>query len=487
MRKAKIICTIGPASDSQPILERLLAAGMDAARLNFSHGSHESHRRAIESIRDAAARQGVVVAIMQDLQGPRIRIGNIGTEGITVAEGHCVRLLPAEASYDPRAGVHFAARSVGQAGVVSLPVTYPRLADDVKPGARVLVDDGLIELSATRVADRVVECTVVRGGRIASHKGMNLPGTAISEPTLTTKDREDLRFGIAMRVDYVALSFVRGPEDIRAARNLVRDYGGETPLIAKIERPEAVATLDAILDEADGVMVARGDLGVEMGPETVPLLQKRIIKEANRRRRLVVTATQMLESMTRQPNPTRAEASDVANAIFDGTDAVMLSAETSVGRYPVEAVRVMERIVSTTEEGMASQGSHGQGSPSGVVSFQEAICAAASTMASAIGVSAIVAFSESGVTARLVSKKRPDAPIIGITPDEAVRQRMALYPGVVPIVMPRIMDVEERVQRMEQRLKEEGFVQSGDRVIILSGTLAGQRGGTNTLKVHDIA
>jgi pyruvate kinase len=315
---------------------------------------------------------------------------------------------------------------------------------------------------------------------------MNLPDTRISAPTLTDKDRDDLRLGIAQGVDYVALSFVRGPDDVVAARKLVADWGGDVLIIAKIERPEAVEHLGAILDQADGVMVARGDLGVEMGPEAVPLIQKRIIDEANRRRRLVITATQMLESMTHHTRPTRAEASDVANAVLDGTDAVMLSAETAIGQNPVETVRVMDRIVRAAEEGTRSWCMRSSDAPQGEGSFPEAICHSASSAASAIGASVIVAFSEEGTTARLLSKQRPAASIISLTPSEAVRQRMALYWGVIPHTMRQIAQTDERIDEAERRLKTEGLATTGQRIVILSGTRIGQPGGTNLMKLHKI-
>jgi pyruvate kinase len=487
MRKAKIVCTIGPASDSPALLDQLIESGMDAARLNFSHGSHESHGRALHAIRAAAARRRVAVAVILDLQGPRIRVGELDGGGVDVVPGQQVILQ----TMLSRSGGQIGARTVARAGspgdVPEIPVTYPYLARDVQPGARIFIDDGLVEMKANRVSGGAVECTVVAGGRIASHKGINLPGTRVSAPTLTDKDREDLRFGIAQGVDYVALSFVRGPEDILDAKNLITDCGGDQPVIAKIERAEAITALDAILEQAEGVMIARGDLGVEMGPEAVPVLQKRIIAEANCRRRLVITATQMLESMTHQTRPTRAEASDVANAVFDGTDAVMLSAETAIGRYPVEAVRVMDRIIRAAEEGAGPAFARRADAGRGDVSFPEAICTSASAAASAVGASAIVAFSESGMTARLVSKQRPLAPIIAFTPFGAVRQRMALYWGVIPHTMPQITQTDERVSEAERRLKAEGLVKAGQRIVILSGTRIGQPGGTNLMKLHEVS
>ena len=482
MRKAKIVCTIGPASDSLVMLDRLIESGMDAARLNLSHGTHESHAAAIKAIREAAKRRGMAVAIIQDLQGPRIRVGELAAEGIELKAGQAVRLQTMLA----RAGGQLGAQSIARSPVSEIPVTYQYLTRDIQPGARILINDGLVELLADRITGGSVECTVMIGGRITSHKGINLPGTLISAPTLTDKDREDIRFGIMQGVDYLALSFVRGPEDITAARKLLAECGGNIPLIAKIERAEAVASLEAILDQTDGVMIARGDLGVEMGPEAVPMLQKRIIAEANRRRRLVITATQMLESMTQALRPTRAEASDVANAVFDGSDAVMLSAETAIGAHPIETVQVMDRIVRAAEEGSEPGFVPKRQADIAGMSFPEAICTAASSAAAAITASAIVAFSELGMTARLISKQRPASPIIAFTPFEPVRRQMALYWGVRPYTMQQIDQTDERIDEAERRLKAESLVKTGERIVILSGTRIGQPGGTNLIKLQEV-
>lgn len=481
MRKAKIVCTIGPASTSPAILSRLIESGMNAARLNFSHGTHESHAAAMTAIRQAAARHGTAIAIIQDLQGPRIRVGLLPQEGVLVTTGQVVRLRPLP---ERRGLLDELLPSHGP--VPELPITYPALTHDLRPGARVLINDGRIELRADQVRESWVDCTVVIGGTVTSHKGMNLPGTNVSAPTLTEKDRHDLRFGVEHGVDYVALSFVRDAQDIQLARSLLAECGRPVPIIAKIEREEAVTALDEILEQADGVMIARGDLGVEMEPEAVPVLQKRIIVEANRRRRLVITATQMLESMTQATRPTRAEASDVANAVFDGTDAVMLSAETAVGSFPVESVHVMDRIIRAAE---------GEVEPGVILkrqtdlenpSFPEAICTAAASAAKSITASAIVAFSERGTTARLISKQRPSAPIIAFTPFEPVRRQMTLYWGVLPYTMPQIDQTDARVEEAERRSKSEGLVKTGEKIVILSGTRVGQPGGTNLIKLHEV-
>jgi pyruvate kinase len=353
-----------------------------------------------------------------------------------------------------------------------------------------LIDDGNVELLASQVSGGVVECKVIAGGLILPQKGINLPGTRVTTPTITDKDREDLRFGIAQGVDYLAFSFVRGPEDVQAAKKLIAECGGDLPVIAKIERAEAVEALEEILEHADGVMIARGDLGVELGPEAVPVLQKRIIAQANRRRRLVITATQMLESMTRRVRPTRAEASDVANAVFDGTDALMLSAETAVGSYPVDAVRVMDRIIRVAEEETERCSVERAARPieaaAGQRSFPEAICEAASAAAAVTKADAIVAFSEGGPTALLMSKQRPTAPILAMTPFEPVRRRMALYWGAIPHTMPQIDGTDERVREAERRLKEEGLLMKGQHIVILSGTVVGRPGGTNLMKLHQV-
>lgn len=478
MRKAKIICTIGPASCSQTIVDRLIASGMNAARLNFSHGTYEWHVAAITTIRQAAAKQGSAVAIIQDLQGPRIRVGLVPQTGIQVIAGQSVRLRARRSELEPQ--------NVGPSSSIEIPLSYPYLTRDLRAGSRILISDGLIELVADRIHDDIVECSVLIGGTITSHKGINLPGTAISAPTLTEKDRNDMRFGVDQAVDYVALSFVRGPKDIEAARAALQQYGSRIPLIAKIERAEAVTTLDDILDCADGVMIARGDLGVEMGPEAVPILQKRIIVEANRRRRLVITATQMLESMTQATRPTRAEASDVANAVFDGSDAVMLSAETAVGAYPVEAVQVMDRLIRAAED-TAEPGVTIKADPNmDSLSLAEAISAAAASAARSVGARAIVAFTESGTTARLISKHRPTSPLLAFTPSETIRRQMALYWGVRPFPISRGGPPDAWIAEAEQRLMDEHLCTPGDVIAVVSGTMAGQVGGTNILKLHEI-
>ena len=451
---------------------------MNVARLNFSHGTHDSHARAITAIRQAAAQRGTAIAILQDLQGPRIRIGVVAKEGVTVTAGQPVRLRTTPHGQTDHPMIPSAP--------LEIPVTYPLLTRDLRAGARILINDGLIELVAERISEELVECSVQTGGTITSHKGINLPDSAVSIPTLTEKDRADIRFGVEHGVDYIALSFVRRPEDIDEARTVVATHGKTIPIIAKIERAEAVASLDAILKQADGVMIARGDLGVEMGPEAVPILQKRIITEATRQRRVVITATQMLESMTHAARPTRAEASDVANAVFDGSDALMLSAETATGNYPVEAVQVMDRIIRAAENGSEPGVVLKRQSDLDDLSIPEAICVAASSAARAISASTIVAFTERGTTARLISKQRPNAPILAFTVSESVRQQMALYWGVQPFTLPEIEQTDARLEAAEQLLRAQKLVRPGERMVIVSGTHTAKPGGTNLIKLHEV-
>jgi pyruvate kinase len=467
MRRTKIVCTIGPASESPEILRKLIAAGLDVARLNFSHGTHEQHARAIMAIREAAAAAGRPIAILQDLQGPRVRVGNLTTP-VSVESGQTITLtVDAEASGG------------------AIPVTYSRLPADVKPGDRILIDDGLLELAVEEPSKQTVRCRVVTGGTIWPHKGMNLPGVSVTAPAFGEKDREDMAFGLSHGVDYVGLSFVRGPEDVTRAREWMKKYGADAALIAKIERPEAVERLDEIITVSDGVMIARGDLAVETSPEAVPLIQKRIIRSCNQSRTLVITATQMLESMTASLRPTRAEASDIANAVLDGTDAVMLSGETATGRYPVEAVETMVRIVEAAEQGQDQPPIPAQAlSP---MPFPVAVCAAGARAARETGAKVVVAFTESGTTARLLSKERPPVPIVAYTPHDTVRRRMALYWGVLPRAMRPISNTDELIRELERSLREEKLAGSGDRIIILLGAPTGTRGSTNLMKLHTIS
>jgi len=468
MRKTKIVCTIGPASRSQEQIEALIRAGMDVARLNFSHGTREEHARVALAVRAAGARLGRPVAILQDLCGPKIRTGTLqnGTE-VKLADG---------------AGITITTLPVtGNAERIS--TGYARLCSDVRPGDRILLADGLMELEVLATEATEVRCRIVHGGMLGEHKGMNLPGVALSAPAVTPKDIADLACGIELGVDYVAVSFVRRAADLLEVKRLFREHQADIPVIAKIEKPEAVENLDAILDVCEGVMVARGDLGVEVRPEKVPILQKRIIEAANRHGALVITATQMLESMISNPRPTRAEASDVANAILDGTDAVMLSAETSVGRYPVETVLMMGAIALEAE-------ASGRGCPvagHGQRSYPHAIAHAACSIAGDLELKAICAFTQSGYTARLVSKERPSAPILAFTHDRSVYNRTALYWGVAPLMVDFVEGTDELFGCVERELVRSHLAAEGDTVVVLGGMPVAVKGATNFLKVHRVS
>ncbi len=422
VRRAKIVATLGPATDGH---ERdLVAAGLDVARLNFSHGTSEEHARRCAAVRTAAEELGRAVAVLQDLQGPRIRIGRL------VGGGPVLLVAGQELAITTRA-------IVGDARRVSC--TYPALSADVRPGDRLLLDDGRIRLVVRAVDGDEVRTVVEEGGPLGEHKGINAPGVALSAPALTAKDRADLRVGLLeLDVDYVALSFVRAAADVVAARELVRGLGRETPLIAKLERGEAIADLEAILGAAEGVMVARGDLGVELGPAYVPPLQRRIIRAANRRGIPVITATQMLESMAEEEAPTRAEASDVANAVWDGSDAVMLSGETAVGRHPPLVVRTMDRIVREAEAAELPPRVAGDAPDLGAreMSASAAVTACARVLAGGVGATAIVSFTRTGRTAALLARERADAPLYAFSPDARVLRRLTLRWGVTPVHLP---------------------------------------------------
>jgi pyruvate kinase len=468
-RHSKIVCTIGPASCSPKIIERLLRAGMDVARLNFSHGSHQDHAQNIATLRKLALELEKPIAIMADLQGPKIRTG-------VLASGTPVIL---------RAGQKFTittAKILGDSTRVN--TTFLPLPREVKRGARILLSDGLIELRVQQVRGREVICVVVNGGALGEHKGINLPGVQLRVPALTPKDRQDLRFALKQGVNYIAVSFVRRPEDVLMAKSLIRGAGFDTPVIAKLEKPEAIENLDAILRAADGVMVARGDLGVEMNPERVPVVQKMIISRAREFRRPVITATQMLESMTENPRPTRAEASDVANAIFDGSDAVMLSAETASGKYPVEAVSMMARIIEEAESSIREfpQPSSVQEKLKVAESVAELVCHASRELHMKL----IAVFTHSGFTARLVSRYRPLVPIIAFSPVAETRRRMALIWGVLPRNISNVRKIDGLASVAEKRLLEEKLVRNGDVIGIVAGTPMGIRGTTNFMKFHVI-
>jgi pyruvate kinase len=426
---------------------------MDVARLNFSHGTHEPHARMIQCLRTVAKRLDKPLAILQDLQGPKIRVGEL-PEPLTISIGQQVELYP-ENNEKP----------VG----VSIPVDFPQLFGVVKPGDRILLDDGRLVLIVQSVGKTKVKAEVKIGGGLSSHKGINLPGVLLKIPAFTDKDEEDLAFGLSLGVDVVAISFVQTASDVKKVRKLVKAGGENSPLlIAKLERPKALNNLEEILDTVDGVMVARGDLGVEMAPEDVPGAQKSIIQAANRKGKLVITATQMLESMIHNPLPTRAEASDVANAIYDGTDAVMLSAETAAGEYPVESVALMNRIVRQAEKNYELWG-HGQVLETDKHDDAVAIARAARELAQDRDVEAIAVFTRTGRTAILMSKVRPCVPILAFTPVEETYRRMALAWGVTPYRVPWADTMEEMIRHVENALRESGLVQPGGQVVVVSG------------------
>ena len=467
-RRSKIVCTIGPASRDPRILEKLVRAGMDVARLNFSHGSHAEHLGAIHSLRSTAHKLGKTVAILADLQGPKIRTG-------ALAGGVPVVL---------RAGQEFTittARILGDSTRVN--TTFLALPSEVHAGDRILLSDGLIELRVERVRGRDVRCRVVNGGALGEHQGINLPGVKLRVPALTAKDRADLDFALAHGVDYVAVSFVRRPEDVLLAKSLIRRAKRDTPVVAKLEKPEAILNLAEILRVSDGVMVARGDLGVEMSPEQVPVTQKMIIARAREFRRPVITATQMLESMTENPRPTRAEASDVANAILDGSDAVMLSAETASGSYPVQAVEMMSRIICEAE---GSVSEFPRPATQEKLKVAETVAELVCHASRELHLKWIVVFTHRGFTARLISRYRPLVPIAAFAPEPETRRRMALVWGVRPLTILNLRKVEQLAKISEKRLLEEKLVRKGDLIAIVAGTPMGVRGTTNFVKFHVI-
>ncbi len=468
-RKTKIVCTIGPASSKPEVIGRLIDAGMDVARLNFSHGTWEEHSEAIRTVRALSAKKGRPVAILQDLQGPKVRLGLLKGGSATIYSGDQFTLTTREVE--------------GTEKIAS--VTYDRLATEVKAGDQILIDDGLIHLEVLRTDGVHVMCRVLQGGVLMNHKGLNLPGVAISVPAVTEKDLTDLDFGIEQGVDYIALSFVRTSKDISKVKELLRRRKVDIPIIAKLERPKAVRNLDAILEVADGVMIARGDLGVEMPLEEVPLIQKQIIRQANLHGAIVITATQMLDSMIEHPRPTRAEVSDVANAIFDGTDAVMLSGETASGAYPIEAVRVMAKVAVEAEGGLPPRAPFPH-EPGRAQTFPDAISEAACRAAVDTKARAIVAFTQTGSTARLISRFRPATSVIAFTPNEHVRNRLCLYWGVIPKIMTPIEHVDEMIQKIDDALLADGTAAKGDVLIIVSGAPIGVKGRTNLLTLHRV-
>ncbi len=465
--RTKIVCTIGPASSSPAVLRSLIAAGMNVARINFSHGTHEQHAEVIGAVRRLAKDAGRPVAILADLQGPRIRIGHIPAP-IVLVEGSDIVLVP---------------EAVAEAGEV--PVTYGELANDVKVGDRILINDGLLDLVVLDVHAPRVVARVVHGGPMASHKGINLPGVLVSAPSITDKDRADIAFAVTQHVEYLALSFVRRAKDIEGLRRLIPPH---MLVVAKIEKDTALANLDSILRVTDGVMVARGDLGVELPFEEVPIAQKRIIALANAAGRPVITATQMLESMIENPRPTRAEASDVANAILDGTDAVMLSAETATGQYPELAVRAMSRIITEIESHPAPRQratDHARlRRTDGPVETEDAIAAATVAAVRMLAVPLIIVFTKSGFSARVVASHRPEVPILAATDVERTYRQLALVWGVQPELVPSSGSYNEMVGHALAAARRRGLAKEGERVVVTAGVPFDQPGSTNLMKVE---
>lgn len=466
MIHTKIVCTIGPASDSVEMLEKLIQAGMNVARLNFSHGSHEEHGKRIANIRQAAANLNRTVAILLDTKGPEIRLGSLAEGKFSVAEGQEVVLTTRDV--------------VGQENI--FPVTYKGLPQDVEPGNVVLIDDGLIGLEVMEVKGEDIVCRVKNAGDILPNKGINLPGVEVNLPGVTEKDVADIIFGIHHAIDFIAASFVRKPGDVLEIRRILENHGADVDIIAKIESRSGVKNLDEILKVSDGIMVARGDLGVEIPTEEVPIVQKMIIDKCNKAGKPVITATQMLDSMIRNPRPTRAEASDVANAIFDGTDAVMLSGETASGKYPVEAVQTMARIALKAETAVKYNVK-----AKGVLTLPtitDAISHASYNIANDLKAEAIITPTTSGSTAKMVSKYRPMAPIIAATPHAQVKRKLCLVWGVYSVLTPHTDGTDEMVGEAVAAALKEHLIKCGDLIVVTAGVPAGNPGTTNLIKVH---
>ncbi len=466
LAKTKIVCTIGPSSDTEELLDALIEAGMSVARLNFSHGSHETHALMIQRIRAASKRAGRPVAILQDLCGPKIRVGEIDA-GILLSAGDELVLTT---NKGPTEGNR-------------VPVSYAGLPSQVKPGDRILLADGMMDLTVASTSQTDIVCEVVTGGLLTSHKGINLPASSLEIPAMTEKDHRDLLFGLEKGVDFVALSFVRAATDIHDIKRIIRRQKKQTPVIAKIEKHESLDHIDAILEAADGIMVARGDLGVEIPLENVPNLQKMLVRKANILGKPVVIATQMLRSMVDSPRPTRAEAADVANGVLDGADAVMLSEETASGRYPVEAVGYMTRIAQQAEE-KYPHGKYLKVLPKSGTA--ESVAYASAILAKNLGASAIVATTRSGATAAQISRFRPRQPIVALSPDETAARRLALYWGCRPSFLPNIEDTDQMVEQAALAALESGQARKGDRVVITAGRPIWESGTTNMLWVKEI-
>ncbi|MGL4503189.1 MAG: pyruvate kinase [Planktothrix sp.] len=466
--RTKIVATIGPASKSPEIIRQMLHAGMNVARLNFSHGSYEDHAEMVKLLRQVAQECDSPITLLQDLQGPKIRIGHLPSEEIELVEGELLTFVPVD-DFDNQPN--------------TVPIDYPYLAEEAQPGAQVLLDDGLLELKIEEIQGNAVKCRIIEGGILKSRKGVNLPSLILRLPSLTDKDKEDLDFGISQGVDWVSLSFVRRAEDIIALKTLLAQKGAsEIPVIAKIEKPQAIANLESIINECDGLMVARGDLGVEMSPEKVPLLQKQIIRMCNQKGIPVITATQMLDSMIHSARPTRAEASDVANAIIDGTDAVMLSGESAVGKFPVKAVQMLSKIASDVEPEIEFKNY-----PAVMSDETHALSEALNVIDKTLKLHCIVAYTSSGYTAILAAGERPKVPVIALTPNHKVYHRLNLVWGVKPILLEHQVDsFEGLIDLAQTKLLDRNLAQIGDKILIIGGVPTKKARGTNFLKIHTI-
>ncbi len=468
MPRTKIVCTIGPASRSPDVLKEMIKAGMSVARLNFSHGRHAEHSQVIAHLRRLARELGRPVAVLQDLGGPKIRVGAIAAGTVTLEPGSLFTLT---------------SRPVrGNAREVS--VSYPALPRDVRKGDRMLLGDGAIELRVTGSTNHEISCRVVVGGPLSSHKGINLPSRSLRLPSLTERDKRDLAFGLRQKVDYIALSFVRDVNDIRRARRVMAKTKRSIPLIAKIEKHEALDNMEAIVSAVEGVMVARGDLGVEIPLERVPRVQKWLIRRSNASGKPVITATQMLRSMVESPRPTRAEVTDVVNAVLDGTDAVMLSEETAIGRYPVESVRMMAKVAAEAEKGFPYEDwiRKWWGEPR--ESLSEAVAFSARNLAEETGAAAIISFTQSGLTARLVSKFRPACPILALTPLPETYRRLGLVWGVIPVMATGLKKTDDMIDRAFAAARASGLAKRGQAVVITAGVPLGVSGKTNLIKAE---
>lgn len=478
-RNTKIIATLGPSSNTEGIIRQLIEAGVNIARLNFSHGTHDEHAALINNIRKLSAEMKTPVAILQDLQGPKIRVGDLPSGPINLTAGMEVTIVSHPLGKE----------DVAPEGEEIFPVLLPGLEKALTPGKRILLDDGHLEIEITSSKPDRIKGVVRLGGLLSSHKGVNLPGANLDIPGFTDKDRDDLVFGLQQKVDMVAISFVRTADDVRLVRHTIRSSAPDrasTPIIAKLERPEAMDNLEEILDAADGVMVARGDLGVEMPPATVPIAQKRIIEQANLHCKTVITATQMLDSMINNPRPTRAEASDVANAVFDGSDAVMLSGESASGKYPVEAVKMMDSIICQAEEHYGDWAHCAIPDTSQNTDDALSLSRAASDLAQDRNVTAIAVFTHTGRTARLVSKSRPRVPVLAFTPDPDTYQRMSIYWGVRPQLVSFADTMESMIKILDQSLIQSTLVKEGQQVVLISGFPVTKMRPSNFALLHTV-